>query len=403
MRYSIDNPKHQATLALAYFLLSVLLGLLLRGFVLFQPDLNYKYMVHTHSHLALLGWAYLGLTTVIYSLYPKNRQGIRRYGKLFLFTNLTLLGMLATFPWQGYGVWSIVFSTLFLFASYGYYYFFNRHLRPVSKHRQSHACFRAALIYMVLSSAGPWALGAIMSTLGPSSVWYRMAIYFYLHFQYNAWMFLGLLGILLHYFESSGRPLPHAVFRYSMRWIHAGILLSFLLSALWINPPRIVNLIGGLGILGIGLGLLPMGKWIWKHRDPLLRSRNQTNIFIGMAMVLSIKLALQGLAAFPYFAALSATYLDFIIGYLHWTFLGLVSLGLFLAFSYVDLVSFPKPGLYLYLFGFATSEAFIFYRGLAGWQGLPLWEGYALSLWVTSLFMGIGILWVLVTIRARGG
>jgi hypothetical protein len=33
----LDNPKYQAALALAYFLLSILLGLLLRGFVLFQP------------------------------------------------------------------------------------------------------------------------------------------------------------------------------------------------------------------------------------------------------------------------------------------------------------------------------------------------------------------------------
>jgi hypothetical protein len=254
---------------------------------------------------------------------------------------------------------------------------------------------------MVISSAGPWALGGIMSTLGPTSVWYRMSVYFYLHFQYNAWMFLGLLGILLHYFESQGKPLPHAVFRYSMRWIHAGILLSFLLSALWINPPRIVNLIGGLGILGIGLGLLPMGKWVWKQRDQLLRSRRQSKIFIGMAMVLSLKLALQGLAAFPYFAALSATYLDFIIGYLHWTFLGLVSLGLFLAFSHANLGSFPRPGLYLYLFGFVTSEAFIFYRGLAGWEVLTLWDGYAWTLWLASLFMGIGILWFLVSMRAN--
>jgi hypothetical protein len=403
VRYLFYNAKYQAALALAYFLFSVLLGLLLRGYVLIQPSLNYKYIVHAHSHLALLGWVYLGLTTVIYALYPKNRKSIRRYRRLFLFTNLSLVGMLATFPWQGYGLWSIFFSTLFLFTSYGYYHFFNRYLSPVAEHRQSHACFQAALIYMVLSSAGPWALGAIMSTLGPSSVWYRMSVYFYLHFQYNAWMFLGLLGILLHYFESQGKPLPNAVFRNSMRWIHAGILLSFLLSALWTSPPRIVNVIGGLGILGIGLGLLPIGKWMWKHRDNLLHGRGQSVVCIGMALVLSLKLALQALAAIPYFAALSATYLDFIIGYLHWTFLGLVSLGLFLAFYYSNLASFTKTGLYLYIFGFITSEALIFYRGLAGWQGLYLWEDYAAWLWVASLFMGIGILWFLVSMRANRG
>ncbi len=43
-----------------------------------------------------------------------------------------------------------------------------------------------------------------MNTLGVTSPWYRNAVYFYLHFQYNGWMPMALLGLLIFAAEKNG-------------------------------------------------------------------------------------------------------------------------------------------------------------------------------------------------------
>lgn len=58
--------KKQIIIGLGYFLLAATLGLLLRSFVVFDLPIDYKYIVHTHSHIALLGWVYVTLTTYLY-------------------------------------------------------------------------------------------------------------------------------------------------------------------------------------------------------------------------------------------------------------------------------------------------------------------------------------------------
>ncbi|MCO5725049.1 hypothetical protein [Robiginitalea marina] len=395
-RHGFDHPKNQASLAVGFLLLSVVLGLVLRGFTLFPVSFTYKYLVHTHSHIALLGWAYLGLTTVLYALYQPTESGVRKYRILFWFTQTTLLGMLLTFPWHGYALGSILFSTLFLFASYGFFWFFLRYLKPGKTHAQSHRTFKAALGYMVLSSAGPWALGAIMGTLGPTSNWYRMAIYFYLHFQYNAWMLLALLGVLLYFLEEQGWPLPKRIYRVALGLIHAGIFLSLLLSALWTDPPRVLNVLGGVGALASLVGLGVLGYWVWEKRRQLFEPSVQKFVAAAIAGALGFKLLLQTLTALPYFATLAATHLDFTIGYLHWTFLGVISPGIGMAMGYQSLLKFRKPAIWLYGVGFLGSEALIFYRGAAAWLRLPVPEGHPYALWGTSALMALALLLVLV-------
>ena len=55
-------------IAILYFGIAALLGLLLRAYAVFPFGFNYKYMVHGHSHIALLGWVYVALTTMLHYL-----------------------------------------------------------------------------------------------------------------------------------------------------------------------------------------------------------------------------------------------------------------------------------------------------------------------------------------------
>ncbi|NNE78366.1 MAG: hypothetical protein HKN31_14990, partial [Pricia sp.] len=121
------NLRTHTTIALGYFILAACLGVLLRSFIFLEIPINYKYIVHTHSHIALLGWVYVALTTLLYKLYIRTPSADKTYWKIFWFTQLTLVGMLLTFPFQGYALFSIFFSTLFLFASYWFFWFFAKY------------------------------------------------------------------------------------------------------------------------------------------------------------------------------------------------------------------------------------------------------------------------------------
>ena len=184
--------------ALLYFVLAASFGILLRYLqTSFIGGLNYKFLLHTHSHIALLGWVYIALILAIvnsirFSEPNLNNAGFRR---ILWFTNITVVGMMISFPVQGYGVVSITFSTLFLFASYWFvgWFFANVKSKPLTIGAKF---IRSGLIYLVISSFGPWALGPIMVIGESHSDWYYMAIYFYLHFLYNGFFVMSIFGLV---------------------------------------------------------------------------------------------------------------------------------------------------------------------------------------------------------------
>ena len=386
--------KNHINLALGYFIIAALLGVLLRSFHSIEIPVTYKFIIHTHSHIALLGWVYMGLTTLLYKLFLKRKEVALKYRRIFWFTQFTLVGMLVTFPFQGYALFSIIFSTLFLFASYWFTGFFMKHIPASDKKTNSYKCVKFALWYMVLSSLGPWALGAIMNTLGAASIWYRLSIYFYLHFQYNGWMILGLLGVFIYVLERNDIEIPKVTFNRFFWWINLGIVLSFFLSTLWTKPHVFLYVIGGLGaILQImAFGILVMLGIRNKEKLFQILTPLQKNLLFIVAVLVGVKILLQLLTAFPYFADLAATITDFTIGYLHWTFLGVVTMALFLFFNYFKLLILPKPAIILYLIGFVFTEVMIFYKGMAAWGSLGIFESYFEVLALGSLVIPLSLI-----------
>lgn len=389
--------KTHIKVSLGYFLLAALLGVLLRTFVVAPMPINYRFIVHTHSHIALLGWVYIALTTLLYHLFM-DKQGLeRKYRRIFWFTQICLIGMLLSFPFQGYALFSIIFSTLFLLASYWFSAFFLKHTPQSFKFTKSYICVKYALWFMIGSSIGPWALGAIMTILGPESIWYRLAIYFYLHFQYNGWMILALTGIFFYLLEQLQINISARTFRYFFLTTVLGIILSFFLSTLWTGPQLIYYILGGLGAVlqligfGILINICIGNRMVLKSALPRL----QFNILKSVVFLLMVKMILQWLTAWPYFANLAATVLDFTIGYLHWTFLGVISIGLFFFLEFFGLIKLSKMAITVYLGGFLLTEGLIFYRGMSAWLGWPLFEDYSKFLAGGSLLIPIAVILVL--------
>jgi len=395
--------KNHTKLALGYFLLAAILGVVLRSFHSFEILVNYKYIVHTHSHIALLGWVYLALTTLLYKLYLVNLDLDRKYHKIFWFTQVTLVGMLLTFPFMGYALFSIIFSTLFLFASYWFAWFFLKNTPAILKKTNSYKCVRVALWYLMLSSLGPWALGAIMNTLGAESAWYRFAIYFYLHFLYNGWMIIALVGILFYVFEKNQINISHKFFGRFFWSMNLGVILSIFLSTLFANPSIILNFLGGIGAVLQLTAFVILIKFIagLKVEMNTVFSSFQKGLLMTITVLLAVKMILQLTTAFPYFANLATTILNFTIGYLHWTFLGVVSIGLFLFLDYFKLIQISKKAYLLYFLGFALSEVLIFYKGVTAWQDLGLFDGYFEVLVAVSFIIPLSLV-LMLAVNWRG-
>ncbi|WP_339710420.1 hypothetical protein [uncultured Kriegella sp.] len=380
--------------AFAYFIFAAVLGVVLRSFHSVDLAINYKFFVHTHSHIALLGWVYVALTILLYKLFVQDAIVDKKYRYLFWFTQLTLLGMLLTFPFQGYALISILFSTLFLFASYWFFWFFRKHVKGEFRKTKAYKCVNAALWYLIISSLGPWALGAVMNIWGPESVWYRLAIYFYLHFLYNGWMLMAIFGLFFHMLERHGIHPSKKTFKLFFKSINLGILLTFFLSTLFAKPPLVLNVLGGAGavlqLFALAVLILffvrSKGQWV------SVLSNFQNHLLKTVGLLLVLKMALQLLTALPYFANLAAMYLDFTIGYLHGTFLGVVSISLFLFFDFFKLIRISKKGYWLYLLGFVITEALIFLKGIVSWLRLSLFDGYFELLALGSLLIPLSLL-----------
>ncbi|RIV30376.1 hypothetical protein D2V08_14835 [Flagellimonas lutimaris] len=74
-------------IAITYFGIAAVLGILLRSIFFF--GFNYKFMVHAHSHNALLGCVYAGLTTSLHYRFVNQTTSSRRYAYIFIGTQGT--------------------------------------------------------------------------------------------------------------------------------------------------------------------------------------------------------------------------------------------------------------------------------------------------------------------------
>lgn len=388
----IDLKKHIG-IALAYFLVVALMGLTLRFYFVTPLPINYKFLLHAHSHTALLGWIYLGLTTLIYKIFLVQANKPRLYKRIILFTNISILGMIVTFPIQGYALFSIIFSTLFLFVSYWFTWFAMKHVPRRFKNRFSWKLIKTSLWYLVLSSIGPWAIGGVMATLGPESIWYKTSIYFYLHFQYNGWFILALLGILFYILEERGIEFHREKLKSFFLLLNFSILFTLFLSALWFVPPKVFYVMGLVGTIAQFLAFYEL-YLLLKSSFPLLKKTFSPRAFLllkiaGALMV--VKVFMQFHSAFPYMAKLAFQLKDFIIGYLHIVFLGVVITTMLAFLNYLKLINIPKSFLWFFLVAFVTTEILIFYKPLAIWLGLPFFQDYYIYLALLSCLFPIAV------------
>jgi hypothetical protein len=364
--------KRWILFSLFNFFVAALMGLVLRGAFVWEISwLDYRNMMHGHSHVAMLGWVYLALYVLIgYRFIPSEKWQKPVYTRLFWFTQLTVVGMMINFPIQGYGAVSITFSTLHILASYLFIYLVWKD--HVSRHPESSLMIKTALVLMAISTIGVWSLGPLAITGGRSSTLYQLAIQFYLHFQFHGWFSFAILALLLDVLVG-GSKIDNVTFKKFYTLLLASVVLTYGLVLTWGVGGSIPLIINGLGLL-LQLAAMVVYLRLIKDADPKFFQNlsPSARAFYRFGLISWIaKVSIQTIVLLPAAAAVSLVLRPFMIGFIHLILLGFVS-GLLFALIF----SANKPvatdlwmhwGRHAFVAGFVLTELLLFAQGMFYW------------------------------------
>ena len=383
-------------IAFSSLVIAGILGSLLRlAFVIDLPLwVNYKNVLHAHSHVAMMGWIFGGLYIFIIHYFELTRKV---YITIFWLVQLSVAGMLASFPVQGYGLVSIIFTTLHLFLSYIFVYNIFKDLSTDEHNvlsRYATLFLKTAGLFLVVSTMGTWALGIIMNTSFKGSALYYASIQFFLHFQFNGWFIFAMLSIFLklcskHMILDDIKGLGKAYW-----YLLASCILTYALSVTWSTPEDLIFWINSIGVILQAVALYYIIRsvhQIWPKIKKHISTWTKT-LFTIAFYGLVVKITIQTLVAIPYLATISYTIKNFVIGFIHLLMLG--TLTSFLIGNFEQCVAKKKYsfGIWLFLTGFAFTETILFLQGLMLWKGMGFLPYYYTIILLASMLMPLGFI-----------
>lgn len=380
------------------FLIAALMGLLLRlQFVAPVGNVNYQFLLHGHSHIAMLGWVYLALFALIYHFFiPKNKETEQKFNRLFWITEVAVIGMMIAFPLQGYAVFSIIFSTLHIFSSY---YF----VRLVWKNQQIESLaerylLKTALFFMILSTCGVWCLGPAVGLLGKTSAFYQIAIQFFLHFQFNGWFIIAVLALLFH--QMNIKVENHTFFSF-YKWLIVGTVLTFALPVSWFISSPVLTWINGVGVVVQLVAYVKLVLILQSQFGTFFaKLREIEKIVYSFALLsLGLKVLVQLVVIFPDMALVSHQVRNFVIGFIHMIMLGIITgflLGFLLNINVINCKNrFSGYGIKIFIMGFVLTEFLLFAQGgnlFFNWKLIPM---YHENLFLSSIWLVVGIIMII--------
>ena len=385
--------------ALFNLCIASIIGCVLRSIYIVEiPHVNFKPLLHAHSHVAMLGWIFMAL--MVFLLEDADRADKRKgHRLLLLIVQVAVVGMLVSFPVQSYGPVSIAFTTLHMLISYVLAVFAwkgTRHWVPGGSRR----LVRIAIWMMVLSTVGVWSIGPLLASGLFGTEWYYWSIQFFLHFQFNGWFWFAALALWSRWAETHGADEPLDPFTIRL-WLVSAVL-TFALAIAWSERHWYIVAINSVGVL--------MQLWAgWRtansirrvqanlfDKAPLWAWRCVTYALIGMAL----KVLMQAAVSVPQMADMALTIRNYVIGFIHLNMLGAISMMLFamalLRGWFVSTDRLVRIGLSLFTSGVLLSEAALFLQGTFFWVGWGMIPGYYWIQLLTSIPMPLGVVALLV-------
>lgn len=392
-------PKKWTIVSLSFLFCVASIGTMLRGIKYFELPFDYMHLVHAHSHVAFQGWVYTLMLLLLPTFYlSTDHISKSRYQQQFILTVGIVLGILVSFSLWGYGLYSILFSTLLQFAQYVFVFKFFQDIKQSPSENQNQISLRfvkAGLLLGMLSTLGPWVIGALSANGMGDTEAYHSTIYFLLHFQYNGWFIFVALGLFF-------KCLERAEVQYD--YVQAKRFFIFLLISVF--PAYALSLLGMsfrdlIIIPGVLAGLLQIVACVLfvKTINCSVRTWFTTQTFWlrGFLMIaflsFLIKSGLQLLSVLPVVETIAFGSRNAIMAYMHLCLIGLISFTLIAVLCYLKWVPntlTTRVGSGFWIFGFIGSEI------LLAASGLGLFFQFDL-LFAFSAVMALGICLLLFT------
>lgn len=388
------------TKASLFFLFMIaFIGTSLRAVYFIKLPLQYANLVHAHSHTAFQGWVYTLTLLLITNLFISKEQIKKgRYPLQFALTVLAILGILVAFSMQGYGLYSIMFSTSFGILNYWFIFSFLKDTRAKDKENTQPIPLRfikVGLYLGLLSNLLPFGIGFLAAKGMKASEAYPSLIYTFLHLQYNGWFLFIALGLFFKMLENNkvgySKKLANIFYwLYSIAVLPA-LALSFLSMSFRnyaIVPAYFAAILQILGIIVFFLILKPIlidfmsKKSIWFK---LFLSASLGSFFL--------KVLLQSLSVLPQLELYAFKNKNIVLGYLHLSLIGVLTfllLAILIDMKWLSINWFSKIGSTLLIAGFITTELLLVLGGLGIFYSLE-------QLFYGSLAMLTGIFLILIS------
>lgn len=387
MKLSISN---WVKISLFNLLLVATLGLLMRYKIAFEfPFLNQKNIQHSHSHFAFAGW--VSQTLIVLMVHFLSKQNVtinlEKYKKVFIANLVCAYIMLFSFIIQGYGLISILFSTLSIFVSFWFAILYFKDLKVIPNDNLSKKWFKAALFFNVISSVGTFALAYMMATKSLPQDYYLSSIYFYLHFQYNGWFWFACVGLFV------SQLIPNLTIEKANKiifnWFFISCIPAYFLSILWFELPLWIYLVAIVSaVIQIGAWFVFVKKIIPSFIKTYSVAPFYKWIYISIIACVSLKFLLQLASTVPLIGDLAFGFRPIVIAYLHLVLLAIISSFLLVYLFTNQLViqnNAIKKALALFIIGIFLNEIVLGVQGIASFS-------YTLIPYANEMLFGVAIL-----------
>nr|MBS0038269.1 hypothetical protein [Saprospiraceae bacterium] len=382
--------------AVFFFLMVSILGLSLRYYFIGEiPGFSFNNIKHGHSHAAMLGWAFLIAGAILMAFFVQKTKYLRWYQSALFLNVVAVLGMTFSFPFEGYGFYSISFSTLHVIAAYIFAYAFLRDLNAREQKGIADRFAKWSVLWMLASTVGLWSIAPISAMLGALHPLYYMSIQWFLHFQFIGWFTYATIAGLLKFMESHGRELE--IPNHTFLIIQVSTILTYALSISWSTPSSILFYLNSLGVTLQVLGFYMLLKPIILS----LRGKRVTGnswmlslLQFGLLMLMA-RILIQFAVVIPAVAEISYTLRMYVIAFIHLIMIGtftFMAAGLLGLSRYLSVRKVAVWGWKLVLVGFILTEILMFGQGTMLWAKMGFIPSFHHYMFWASVLFPIGLL-----------